>query len=136
MSVDRIVSRGRVAAEARMTSRCTIRRETGNMVLDADNQQVPEWEIVYTDLPCRIATAPSASRSRTKSPGEVEIERATPEIHVPASTSGLLDNDHADITAGDNAGDVHRIITASWSDQATARRCPVEAVERPSEWSA
>ena len=136
MSIERAVSRGRAAAEARMTSRCTIRRKTGNMVLDADNQQVPEWEIVYTGLPVRVATPQSSARSRTQTPGDVEIERATPRDDFPASASDLADNDHVDITSGDNAGDVHRIITAGWSDQATARRCPVEAVERPSEWSA
>ncbi|MGH3997487.1 MAG: DUF6093 family protein, partial [Pseudonocardiaceae bacterium] len=51
-----ILARGRTAAEARMTSRCTIRRMTGNMVIDEDNQQVPEWEVIHSDLPCRIAS--------------------------------------------------------------------------------
>ena len=117
-----------------MTSRCTIRRKTGNMVLDADNQQVPEWEIIYTDLPCRIASSAGQSRSRTQSPGEAEIERATPRLDVPASTSDLADSDHVEIDSGENAGRVYRLIESDWTDQATARRIPVMAVERPTEW--
>lgn len=129
-------SMGRQWAEARMTSRCTIRRQTGNMVLDADNQQVPEWEVIYTDLPCRIASSPSAARSRTQRPGEAELERATPRLDFPASTSDLADNDHVEIDSGENAGRVYRLIESDWTDQATARRIPVMAVERPTEWSA
>ncbi|MGH3349311.1 MAG: DUF6093 family protein, partial [Nocardioides sp.] len=122
--------------EARMTSRCTIRRMTGNMVIDEDNQQVPEWEVIHSDLPCRIASSPNASRSRTQSPGEAELERATPHLHVPASTTDLTDNDHAEITSGVVAGTVLRLLETDWTDQATARRVPVMAVERPTEWSA
>ena len=136
MSIERAVSRGRAAAEARMTSRCTIRRKTGDMVLDADNQQVPEWEIIYTDLPCRIASSAGASRSRTQAPGDAEVERATPHSHFPAATSDLRDNDLQEVTAGDNSGDVLQLLETGWTDQATARRVPVIAVERPSEWSA
>jgi hypothetical protein len=117
-----------------MTSRCTIRRKTGNMVLDADNQQVPEWETVHTDLRVRIATVQGAARSRTQSPGDAEIERATPRLDFPASTSDLADSDHVEIDSGENAGRVYRLIESDWSDQATARRVPVMAVERPTEW--
>lgn len=118
-----------------MTSRCTIRRKTGNTVIDSENQEVPEWATIYTDLPVRIATSRS-TRSRTQTPGEAEVERATPRADFPASTSNLRDNDLIEITAGENTGRVLRIIEADWSDQATARRCPVEATERPTEWSA
>lgn len=135
-AIDAVLPMLRAEAEARMTSRCTIRRKTGNMVLDADNQQVPEWVVVYTDLPVRIATAQSAVRSRTQTPGDAEIERATPRADFAASTSNLADNDHVEITAGENTGRVYRIDESDWSDQATARRLPVMAVERPIEWGA
>ena len=135
-AIDAALPMLRAEAEARMTSRCTIRRKTGNMVLDADNQQVPEWEIIHTDLPCRIASNPGATRSRTQSPGDIEIERATPRLDFPASTSNLADNDHVEIDSGENAGRVYRLVESDWSDQATARRCPVMAVERPIEWGA
>ena len=127
------LARGRAAAEARMLSRCTIRRKTGNTVI-VDGFEVPEWEVIYTDLPCRLATSPGPARSRTQSPGGVEIERSTPRLDVPAPTSDLRDDDHADITSGENSGRVVRLREADWSDQATARRIPVEATERPKEW--
>lgn len=136
MSLESTLVAGRVAAEARMTSRCTIRRKTGNMVLDADNQQVPEWIVVHADLPCRLATSRGAIKSRTQTPGEAELERAAPDLHVPALTSDLANNDVAEITAGENTGEVARLLETSGTDQATARRIPVEAVERPTEWSA
>lgn len=117
-----------------MTSRCTIRRKTDNFIV-VDGQQVPEWEVIYTDLPCRIASSPGQSRSRSQSPGEAEIERATPRLDFPASTSDLADSDHVEITAGENTGRVYRITEGDWTDQATARRVPVMAVERPQEWS-
>lgn len=136
MSLQSIQARGRAAAEARMTSRCTIRRKTGNKVIDAENQEVPEWVVVHADLPCRLATSRGAIKSRTQTPGEAEVERAAPELHVPALTSDLANNDVAEITAGENTGEVARLLGASGTDQATARRIPVVAVERPSEWSA
>lgn len=132
---DAAVSMGRAAAEARMTSRCTIRRKTGNMVIDAENQEVPEWIVVHTDLPCRLATSQGAIKSRTQTPGDAELERAAPDLHVPALTSDLANNDVAEITTGENAGEVARLLETSGTDQATARRIPVESVERPQEWS-
>lgn len=125
----------RAEAEARMTSRCTIRRKTGNTVIDADNQEVPEWITVHADLPCRLATSRGAIKSRTQTPGEAELERAAPDLHVPALTSNLANNDVAEITTGENTGEVVRLLEARGTDQATARRIPVESVERPQEWS-
>lgn len=126
----------RAEAEARMTSRCTIRHKTGEMVLDPENQEVPEWVVAHANLPCRIATSTGAARSRTQTPGDVELERATPELHVPAAIADLSDDDFAEITLGENVGRVFRILEVDWVDQATARRLPVEAVERPIEWGA
>lgn len=134
-AIDSALPMLRAEAEARMTSRCTIRRKTDNFVV-VDGQQVPEWLPTYTDHPVRIASSASAARSRTQRPGEAEIERATPRADFPASTSNLADNDLIEITAGENTGRVFRVIEADWSDQATARRVPVEATERPTEWSA
>lgn len=136
MSVTSAVTAGRAAAESRMTSRCTIRRKTGNKVIDADNQEVLEWVTVHTDLPLRIASTPSATRSRSQTPGEAEIERATPRADFPASTSDLADNDHIEVTSGESTGRVFRIIDAGQTDQSTARRVPVEETERPTEWGA
>lgn len=135
-AIDAALPMLRAEAEARMESQATIRRKTGATVI-VDNLEVDEWEIVHTDLPCRVAVAGGgAARSRTQSPGGVEIERSTPRLDFPAATSDLRDNDLAEITAGENAGRVYRILEADWQDQATARRVPVEATERPNEWGA
>ncbi|MFJ9387707.1 DUF6093 family protein [Nocardioides sp. NPDC101246] len=128
------LTRGRAAAESRMTSRCTIRRKTDNTVT-VDNLEVPEWEVVHTNLPCRIASSQGATKSRTQSPGGVEVERSTPRLDLPASTADLRDGDLAEITSGENTGRVVRLREADWQDQATARRIPVEATERPEEWT-
>lgn len=136
MSAESILIRGRRRTEdVRMPSTCTIRRKTDNMVIDADNQQVPEWIVVHTDLPCRLATSRGAIKSRTQTPGDAELERAAPDLHVPALTSNLANNDVAEITTGENTGEVARLLETSGTDQATARRIPVEAIERPQEWS-
>lgn len=134
-AIDAALPMLRAEAEARMTSRCTIRRKTGATVIDADNQEVPEWITIHTDLPCRLATSRGAIKSRTQTPGEAELERAAPDLHIPALTSDLANNDVAEITTGENAGEVARLLETSGTDQATARRIPVESVERPQEWS-
>ena len=77
-AIDAALPMLRAEAEARMESQATIRRKTGATVI-VDNLEVDEWEIVHTDLPCRVAVAGGgAARSRTQSPGGVEIERSTP----------------------------------------------------------
>ncbi|MGH3996681.1 MAG: DUF6093 family protein [Pseudonocardiaceae bacterium] len=130
MSVTAAVSAGRAAAEARMTSRCTVRRKTG---------ETPEGEIVwtdvYTDLPVRLAgTIRGQSQARRVETAGVEFEIAMRTANFPASTDNLRDNDLAEITSGDNAGVVLRIVEADWQDQSTARRVPVVATLRPEEW--
>lgn len=134
-AIDAVLPMLRAEAESRMLSRCNIRRKTGDNVT-VDGQEIPEWEIVHADLPCRIASSQGATKSRTQSPGGVEVERSTPRLDLPASTTDLRDGDLADITSGENAGHVYTLGEADWTDQATARRIPVEATERPEEWDA
>lgn len=134
-AIDAALPMLRAEAEAGMESRCTIRRETGNVIIDGENREVPEWLVIHTDLPLRIVAAPGPARSRTQTPGDVEIERAIPRDDFPVTAAKTLRaNDHVEVTAGDNAGDVHRLITVPRVDRATACRCPVETVERPTEW--
>lgn len=121
-------------AESRMTSTCTIRRKTGNTVI-VDNREVPEWIVIHTDLPVRVVSVRGEARSRGQSPGDVEVERTTPRDDFPAAVSRTLRaDDFVEIDTGENASDVHRLVAVSHVDQATACRCPVEAVERPKEW--
>jgi hypothetical protein len=55
-------------------------------------------------------------------------------LSVPADTSGLLDGDLVEMTGGENAGLVLRVLEVAFQDQATARRLPVVEVQRPEEW--
>ena len=122
-------------AEARMTSRCTVRRKGGPPVL-VDGFKVPGWTVVHTDLPVRIGgTTRGASTARRDDIGAGEVEIAVRTAHFPAATTDLADSDYVEITSGENAGLVLRIVEATWQDQATARRVPVVSVVRPKEWA-
>lgn len=121
-------------ALGRMKSTATVRRKTGAMTTGADGLQVPAWATIHTNIPFRLGGANSGSSgTRTETVGGVEIQVATRVGHFPAGTS-LADNDHIDITAGENAGVVVRIVEAESADQQTARRVPVVSVQRPEEW--
>jgi hypothetical protein len=134
-AISRVLPELRAEAEARMTSRCTIRRNDGTTTTDPDGFEVPAWTDVLTDLPFRLGGSTRASNSRRVTIGETEVELAVRVGHFPASTEGLTDGDLIEVTEGENAGVVLRIIEASWQDQATARRVPVVEVTRPQEWA-
>jgi hypothetical protein len=123
----------RAEAEARMQSTCTVRRKTGQMVQnETTGEEVPEWEAVHTDLPFRLIHG----RSRTVTIGGVEFEEATARGDMPSDTTDLADGDLIEVTAGEWADTVWRIVEAVKGDQMTARRVPVVEVARPSEWDA
>lgn len=122
-------------AQARMTSTAIIRRKTGQMTKDANGYELPEWIVVAASTPLRLAgTAANSAPYKTETPNVSEINRAARVAHFPASLTGLANDDYLEITTGENAGTVWRLIEAAGQDQATARRLPVEQVDRPSEW--
>lgn len=125
----------RAEALARMKSTATVRRITDRTTQNEETgEEVPEWDVVYTG-PFRLGGANrGSSGSRTEDIGGVEIEVATRVGHFPYTTDELADGDLIDVTAGENAGVVLRIIEAGWQDQATARRVPVVSTDRPTEW--
>lgn len=126
----------RSQAESRMLSRASICRKTGNMTTDDRGLEVPEWATVHADLPVRVAgTAANSAPYRTLNIGGAELTIAARVLHFPAATTDLRDGDLAEITAGDTAGSVWQLIEADFQDQATARRVPAVATERPEEWS-
>ena len=131
MSLTGALAAGRRAAESRMLSRATVYRKTGAMTTDADGFEVPEWVVIYTDLPCRIASS-TTSRTVTIADG-VEVQVAQRVLHFPHDTTDLRDGDLVDVTG--EASGVYRIVEADAADQQTARRVPVVATERPEEWS-
>lgn len=129
------VTRLQQYAEARMSSRCTVRRKTGEFNV-VDRIKVPVWEAVHVDLPVRIAGSHGGvASSRRANVGGAETQLAVREAHFPAATSNLADGDLLDLTAGPLAGHVFLIVEATWKDQATARRVPITATGRPEEWS-
>jgi transcription antitermination factor NusG len=119
----------RAEAEARMTSRCTVRRKTGATTV-VGGMKVPVWETVHTDLPLR-RTDPG---TRGVEIAGVRYPDATGRDDFPHDTD-LEDGDHIEVTSGEWAGTVERVIKATKADQATARRVPVVEVPRPSEWA-
>jgi hypothetical protein len=126
----------RAEAEARMTSRVTIRRKSGQWTQDEDTgEEVSTWDVIYTELPFRLAGAYHGDAvTRRVVVGGEEYQQAVRTGHMPASTTDLADADLIDITSGENAGRVLMVVEATWQDQATARRVPVVEVERPEEW--
>lgn len=130
------LDRLRARAESRMLSRATIRRTTGRMTQDDDTgRQYPVWEVTHTALPVRVSNSAAGSgqtRQVTLPGGAVNLAVLT--VHVPIATTNLRDGDHIEVTSGESAGLVLKLLEADWSDQKTARRLPVEAVQRPEEW--
>lgn len=124
----------RAQAESRMLSTCVVRRRTSLTTQDEDTGlEVPVWSTVYTGR-MRLGGSRDAASTRTEDIGGVEVQRALRIAHFPADTDVLADGDLIDVTSGENAGVVLRVVDAAWADQRTARRYPVESTERPGEW--
>lgn len=122
-------------AEARMTARVSVMRKTGGKTV-VNGLEVPEWAAVHVDLPFRLAGSSTGDGgTRTVTIGGVQYQQATGVGHMPAATADLKDNDLIDVTSGEWAGTVLRIVEATKKDQATARRVPVVEVARPTEWA-
>lgn len=132
MSAASAVMAGRAAAEARMSSTVTVRRKTGQTAQDeTGGEEVPAWTAVYTGLPFRYV----GGATHTVTIGGVEFQEATGRGDMPWDTDDLADSDLIDITAGEWAGTVLRIVEAVKGDQRTARRVPVAETSRPAEWA-
>ena len=111
-----------------MTSRVTIRRTAAPTTVDG--YEVPGWSTVATAVPFRL----QGGSTKAVTVGGVEFQEATAIGHLPAGTD-LADGDLLDITVGEWAGSVFRVVEAVKGDQQTARRVPVVEVPRPEEWS-
>lgn len=131
-AIDAALPTLRAEAEARMLSRCDIRRRTGRTAQNEDTgAEYPVWEIVAANVPLRLAG--HEVRTETIPGGERQVARRM--AHLPVVTIPA-DGDYLEVTAGENAGLVLEVLEADWADQKTARRVPVMAVERPTEWGA
>lgn len=134
--LQRTLQNGRAAALARMLSTTTVRRKTDRTAQNESNgEQSPVWDVIHTDLPCRIDPSRIGGASRHLEVGGVEIEQATPRLDFPWDTDDLQDGDLVDVTAGEYSGSVYQVVEAVKGDQRTARRVPALEVGRPSEWT-
>lgn len=114
-------------------STVTIHRKTGRVVQDpVTGLEVPGWATPHTALPFRLV----GGTFNKLTIGGVTFDEATARGDFPASTVDLADNDLVEITAGEWAGSVYRVVEAIKGDQRTARRVPVVEAQRPSEWGA
>jgi hypothetical protein len=140
VSLDAYLPDFRADAEERMgadAGACTVqvRRKTGETTTDADGYEVDEWVVELAEVPCRIGSDRGASQSRTVSTPGGDVTLAVRVAHFPAATEGLRDGDFIEVVDGRLLGSVWRIVEADDADQQTARRVPVVAAERPSEWA-
>ncbi len=115
-----------------MLSRVTIRRLTGDETKNDKGYTVPEWSSA-PDVPFRLGGNRGAQTSRRTTVGGAEVETATRVGHFPVGTD-LADDDYVEITDGECAGRVFRVIEAQAADQQTALRVPLIEVSRPEEW--
>ena len=126
----------RAMAESRMTSTAAVLRKTGGTTTDGNGFTVPVWATVEAASPFRLGGAnQGSSGTRTEDVGGVEFQTAIRVGHFPIAVDDLRDGDYIEVTAGENDGLVLRVIEGDWQDQATARRVPVVATERPAEWA-
>ncbi len=114
-----------------MTSTATIHRR-GTKATGPSGDDVWSYTTPHVGTPFRLAGSTSGDGgSRSVTIGGVTYEKATAVGHLPADTTNLRDGDLIEVTAGEWAGSVFRIVEAVKKDQATARRVPVEEVARP-----
>lgn len=124
----------RAEALSRMTSRATIKRQSGTTT-DANGFEVPGWQATYTALPMRLGGADrGGSGTRSANVGGVEVQLAVRVASFPHDTANLRDGDVVKIDSGENAGVFVRIVEAAGQDHATARRVPVIETAQPAGW--
>lgn len=119
-----------------MLSRAIVYRRTGKTAQDEGSGRVYAiWQIVHTDLKCRLRTATSgAGSTRRKAIPGGEVQTGEPDVDFPYATANLLDGDYIAISEGENAGTVCAALEVDRVDQKTVRRVPVKVVPRPEEW--
>ena len=94
---------------------------------DSEGYEAEEWATVHTG-PMRLAGAErGASTSRTITTPGGEVQLAVRIAHFPIGTPPFEDSDLIEITAGQNAGTLWRVVEGDRADQQTAYRVPVVA---------
>lgn len=117
-----------------MTSRCTIWRESGGGQNEETGTE-SDWSSVATDVAFRLGGSDrGASGSRVVGTPAGEVAVAT-RVASFKWDQPLSDGDLLEVTAGDCAGLVLRVVDSTGQDQATALRVQVVEDRRPEEWA-
>ncbi len=128
--LERTLSQLRVLAESRMTSRATIRRLTTETTTDAKGFKVPVYAEVLADVPFRLIRGEGY---RTVRIGDSERQVAARDGDFPVGTP-LLDDDLVEVTEGESAGRIVRVLESMPSDQRKSLRVPVIEEQKPEGW--
>lgn len=121
----------RAEAVSEMTSRANVRRITGRGPRNPDTgAETSSWAMAHAGIPFNL----KGGRSRTITIGGIEFTEATAEGHLPADTFDLIDEDLIEVTAGEWAGTVWRVLEAVKGDRDVKRRLPIVEAARPPEW--
>lgn len=136
MSIASALAAGRRAAERRFGvenggSNVTLWRHDPDNPVTVDGLETPGWEPLTFDLPGRIAAHRGVGATRTVTIGQTELQLAVREWHCSFLSPDLRDGDVLEVIAGENVGLFFRIVEATGSDQATARRVPVVEIQKP-----
>lgn len=123
-----------------MTSRANVHRISGSSGQDeGTGLQGVTWETVHADIPFRLkapGNTASVGNIRLETVGGIEISQALGQGYMPVAINDLLDNDVIEVTVGEWAGTVWRVLEATVGDQLTSRRVPMLQIDRPQEWGA
>lgn len=131
MNVDQAVTKGRTAAEKRMTATAKVRRPTGE-TLDENDRVTPSFEDVYTGK-CRIKSQVAQENNPVAGEFQYTVQRRG--FHIPAGSPDLHINDLVEITAAPPrdaylVGNKYRVVATLEQSDATAMRYGVEEVAR------
>lgn len=124
-------------AEARMTSTATVRRMTNRTAQNEQTgEEVPVWEVVYTDLP--LFTFRGIEHRTVTIAGvetTIEVRKHALPMLVDGSPLDLRKNDYVDVVTREGLTFVHELIAIENRDGAKSRRVDAVEVSRPEEWA-
>lgn len=130
MSEQAIVRAGRIAAERRMSSSCTITRASGTPTLDpATGELTATTTTVYTGK-CHVRPTAIESQARDQGDGRTEVWPFT--VSVPWAVTGIRPGDVIDVTSStdpDAEALTYIVRSVAVGPTVTARRmgCEVNA---------
>jgi hypothetical protein len=131
MNVDQAVTKGRAAAEKRMTATGIVKRPTGE-TLDENDRVITSYDDVYSGK-CRIKSQIAQENNPTAGEYQYTVQRRA--FHIPVGSADLHINDVVEVTAAPPKdahliGNKYRIVATLEQSDATAMRYGVEELAR------